>query len=478
MRIERIMNKKGVLLLFYLCMVSMIQAEMLKVSQDNCLFEREDGSPFLWIGDTAWELFHVLDREEAVYYLDNRKEKGFTVIQGVVLSELRGINEPNAYGDLPLIDKNPLTPNEKYFEHVDFIVREAQKRDLFIGMLPTWGDKVTAANGGEEVIFTPENAYTFGKFLGNRYKDNQIIWILGGDRNVETDVEYAIWNAMAKGIEEGDGGKNLITYHPRGEATSAYWFHNTEWLDFNAYQSGHARRYDKVYEYSEKHRLLFPRKPFVNAEPAYEDIGVRFWDFGDFSKTGKKRSDYLHSDGLIKDKSFYEAGIFDAHDVRVSAYWSFLSGAAGYTYGNNAIWQMFKPNGRCAIPALSYWNEALDRPGAQSMFYLSEFFKKYPLNSFFPDQSVIYGINPFNEEYIVAVTAKDKSFIIAYLSKGQNVKINTSKLSGKPSYKWYNPATGKYTENTPLSDSGICTFEAPTHGEENDWLLVIEADKH
>ena len=28
-------------------------------------------------------------------------------------------------------------------------------------------------------------------------------------------------------------------------------------------------------------------------------------------------------------------------DVRVSAYWSMISGAAGYTYGCNDIWQMY-----------------------------------------------------------------------------------------------------------------------------------------
>jgi hypothetical protein len=33
------------------------------------------------LGDTAWELFHRLTREEADLYLKDRAAKGFTVIQ-------------------------------------------------------------------------------------------------------------------------------------------------------------------------------------------------------------------------------------------------------------------------------------------------------------------------------------------------------------------------------------------------------------
>ncbi len=451
--------------------------QQLRVSKDNTLLEHEDGTPFLWIGDTAWEFFHVLNREEAIKYLNNRKEKGFSVVQAVILSEMQGINTPNAYGELPLKDKNPAKPNNKYFEHVDFIVKEAQKRGLYIGMLPTWGDKVTNANGGEGVIFTPENAYLYGKFLGKRYKSYSVIWILGGDRDVNSETESTIWNEMARGIKEGDDGRNLITYHPRGESTSAYWFHNTAWLDFNSYQSGHARRYDKVYEYNEKHRLLYPRKPFINIEPVYEDIGVRFWDFLDFSKKGRNKDDYLYPGGLIKDTGFFEEGVFNAHDVRVSAYWTFLSGAAGYTYGNNTIWQMLKPGGRCYVPALYYWEEALNRPGAESMAYVRKFFDKYPLNSFFPDQSVVYGMNRCNEWYIIAATANDYSFILAYLSKGQKVTLNLSKLSGGTySYRWYNPSTGVFSEKKAINGQQIQEFIPPSHGEENDWLLVVEAN--
>ena len=139
-------------------------SKSLRVSENGRFLQYDDGSPFFYLGDTAWELFHRLNRQQADTYLTNRAEKGFTVIQAVVLAQLNGLDEPNPYGALPLKDKDPQKPNEAYFEHVDYIVRQANKLGMFIGMLPSWG-KYWSTNNPEQVIFTEENARAYGKFL-------------------------------------------------------------------------------------------------------------------------------------------------------------------------------------------------------------------------------------------------------------------------------------------------------------------------
>ena len=88
----------------------------------------ERGEPFFYLGDTAWELFHRLTREEADLYLKDRAAKGFTVIQAVALAELDGLNTPNAYGDTPLHRNDPAQPNEAYFRHVDWVIDRANAR--------------------------------------------------------------------------------------------------------------------------------------------------------------------------------------------------------------------------------------------------------------------------------------------------------------------------------------------------------------
>ncbi|HYH55995.1 MAG TPA: DUF4038 domain-containing protein, partial [Anseongella sp.] len=139
-------------------------AQQLRVSENKRYLEYGNGEPFFWLGDTAWELFHRLNREEAVDYLENRAEKGFTVIQAVVLAEFDGLHAPNPYGHTPLINDDPARPDEAYFKHVDFIVNKARKLGLFIGMLPSWGDKVVKKWGMGPEVFSPENAFVYGKF--------------------------------------------------------------------------------------------------------------------------------------------------------------------------------------------------------------------------------------------------------------------------------------------------------------------------
>ncbi|MDX1284838.1 MAG: DUF4038 domain-containing protein, partial [Draconibacterium sp.] len=382
--------KKLYLTIFLIsCLFLTSFAQNLRVHESKRYLETTDGKPFLWIGDTAWELFHRLNREEAVEYLKNRKAKGINVIQAVVLAERDGLIIPNPYGVVPFNDLDPTQPNEAYFEHVDFIVNEAEKQGLYIGMLPTWGDKVFSNHpGAGPIVFNKENAGIYGEFLGNRYKDKPIVWILGGDRNIANDEVLEIWRAMASGITNGDNGKNLITYHPRGWSSSSKTLHNEEWLDFNMYQSGHSKKFTEVYQFAESDRNLKPTKPTIEGEPAYEDIAVKFWEHMDFSQPEKDRvpTGVLNEEGLIQDKSNFKDGFFDDYDVRVHAYWNFLAGACGYTYGNNAIWQMFKKGEGSAIPCLYDWRESMDRPGAFDLQHIRTLLKG-KFHKIIPDQS-------------------------------------------------------------------------------------------
>ena len=463
-------------LLMILLLPLFTNAQTLKVSSNNSYFETADGKPFLWIGDTAWELFHRLNREDATMYLKNRAEKGFTVIQAVVLAEIDGLKKPNAYGEIPLIGMDPSRPNEKYFEHVDFIVDEAKKLGLIVGMLPTWGDKVTPSGRGP-VIFNEQNAFVFGEFLGKRYKNKPIVWILGGDRDVANEQEKLVWRAMANGLKKGDGGNHLITYHPRGAHSSHEKLHNEEWLDFNMFQSGHSRKYADVYRFGETLLEVNPRKPFVEAEPAYEDIPVEFWKYLDWSNPLPVPENVLNEDHTIAKKEYFKQGFFDNHDVRVFAYWNFLAGVCGYTYGNNAIWQIFEKGGDMAIPCLTDWREALDRPGAESMRYVRKIFEHRPFHLLVPNQSVIMGSNPRDSLHVRAALASDKSFMMVYASVGQKLNINLSEMENGAIAWWYNPRNGKSKKIGKIKNEKSNQFVPPTAGRGNDWLLVLDDSK-
>lgn len=246
------MSKIGILRLAMACVmlagatalsaVDGSKACSIKVSDNNRFLQYSDGRPFFYLGDTAWELFHKLSREEADRYLSDRASKGFTVIQAVALAELDGLSVPNAYGFLPLEDGDPSRPavkagsNNDYWDHVDYIVNRANELGLCIGFLPTWG---RYWHDGDRPAFNVENAERYGRFLGQRYKDANLIWILGGDRNPENENQKEVIRAMARGLRAGDGGAHLMTYHSTGWCGSSQFFHNDDWLDFNMRQNGH-----------------------------------------------------------------------------------------------------------------------------------------------------------------------------------------------------------------------------------------------
>ena len=139
---------------------------------------------------------------------------------------------------------------------------------------------------------------------------------------------------------------------------------------------------------------------------------------------------------------------------------------------------MYKPGGKYHVPCLTFWDGALDRPGAECMRYVKSLLTMYPLDRFRPDLSVLFGINYNDASYITPVLAKDKTFILVYLSQGQDVRIQMSKLRSFGKAYWFNPRNGARTLIGAVENKGIRTFNAPGEAGErgNDWILILEAD--
>ncbi len=431
--------------------VSMMAAKplpKLKVSDNQRFLVTAEGKPFFYLADTAWELFHRLDRVQAVRYLDTRAAQGYTAIQAVALAELDGIVDPNAYGKLPLIEKDPARPalGTGYWEHVDYIIHEANQRGLYIALLPTWGSWV---GDKERTIFTVANAQTYGEFLGRRYKDKGIIWILGGDRT-PTGVE-PVWRAMAKGIAVGVTGKEdysavLMSFHPRGGQTSSTQFHNDGWLDFNMQQNGHGIPGKAVpYAKMAKDYALTPVKPAIDGEPLYEDHPLGF---------NAKLNGYS----------------FDAH-VRQYAWWDVFSGGAGHTYGNHSVWQMFAPGRKPINGPLLYWDQAISRPGAAQMQHLRFLMESRPYLSRVPDQSLI--VDALTESDYVAATRGD-GYAMIYSGQGRKFTVKLPQLAAKLKGWWYNPRTGSVHEAGEFDNSAPREFTCPSEGFGSDWTLVLD----
>lgn len=435
-----------------------LKAQRLVVHESGRHLVTEEGKPFFWMADTAWELFHRCTREEADLYLAKRASQGFNVIQAVVLAELDGLNAPNPYGAVPLIDKDPLRPNEKYFEHVDFIVDRANELGLYIALLPTWGDKLYSDSWGiGPEVLDVENARGFGEWIGKRYRErDNLIWIIGGDRNPrEGSQDIEVWNALAEGITEGVGGydRALMSFHPQPRAGggSSTWFHEERWLDFNMHQTGHCADHG-TYAHIDHDYALLPAKPVLDGEPLYEDHPNCF--------------------------NAKELGYSIPGDIRRIMYWNVFAGACGQTYGCHDVWQMYKLDRAPINGPLRPWTEALDLPMANQVGHLKDLMLSRPFLARIPDQSMIVGSQTEEMDHVSSTRDVQGRYAMIYFPKGGKAHLDLTALSPNRLFTWwYDPRTGNSFRGENLKKSDKVEIEAPTSGKGHDWVLVIDSEK-
>lgn len=315
-------------------------------------------------------------------------------------------------------------------------------------MLPTWGDKVNKKWGLGPEIFTPENARSFGAFLGQRYRDKPIIWMLGGDRAVENDGHLAIWRALAAGLQAGDGGAHLITYHTQGQQSSAPALHNETWLDFNTCQSGH--NYNNAnYNFITADYNRTPPKPCLDAEPGYEDHPAAFNPAN---------------------------GFMDQYDVRKFAYWAVFAGALGHTYGCHDIWQFFDPARHDSVNhARTPWRAALHLPGAEQLRHLRKLVESRPFLTRIPDQSLLASDAGEGTDHVQATRNADGSYAFVYIPSGRAVAVHMDKLSGATvQAAWYDPRLGTTTPIGSFHSAQVLQWTPPTSGPDHDWVLILD----
>jgi hypothetical protein len=418
----------------------------LRVSANGRYFVDQRGTPFFYLGDTAWLIFQRLDRAEVEEYLRDRADKGFTVIQAYVL---RGLGErhpdgvASLIGEPPLIDRDPTQLNEAFFSNVDYVVNRANELGFVMGLVVS---KSWHVNEHPERVFDKENAYAFGKILGERYKDNAVIWFVGGDSAPGKDGD--IWVAMARGITEGSGGSQLICYHGSGRTSSSEWFHTADWLDFNSIQSGHkwGARPD---EFVAKDYALSPPKPTVDMEPPYEN----------------------HPTGPDTPR-------IDSHEVRRGAYGAMLSGAAGHGYGALDLFYLYK-EGDGPFPRDGFlpWRQAITYEGSRQVGLMRHLFEENPWYKLVPDQTVIASGMGEGIRQVHAARAEDGSFLVAYLPQGEPVGIHLDRLSGATVHaRWFDPRNGTWQDAGTFPNIGTHEFVAPSHEPKNDWVLVLTGE--
>jgi len=438
------------------------QVKRLSISPNNRFFQTTDGNPFFWIGDTGWLLFVKCNREEAVEYLETRRQQGFNVVQVMVLHDMN--NTKNVYGDYALVKEDASRPNVTdgnnfnnaeaydYWDHVEFIVKEAEKRGIYMAMVPVWGSNV------KEGKVNAQQGEAYARFLANRYKSQtNIIWLNGGDVKGTEGME--VWKVMGTTLKQYNPD-HLLTYHPRGRTSSSDWFHTETWLDFNMFQSGHKNYAQDTssnetnhygednWKFAEVDYKLKPVKPTMDGEPSYENIPQG-----------------LHDSLQPRWKD---------SDLRRYAYWSVFAGGAGFTYGENSVMQFNKMGDWTANYGVTKdWKEAIYSPGAIQMVFL----KKLMLSkSYFDRVPAQEAVVNSGERYDRVAATQGRRYALFYVYNGRSFQADLEKLNFKAKRaRWFNPKNGEVQRQTFKRERGIREFDPPGEKENgNDWVLILE----
>lgn len=432
----------------------------LKVSSNGRYFTTTANDPFFWLGDTGWLLFSKLNREEAEKYLEDRRQKGFNVIQVMVLHSL---SARNVYGDSALVNKDASKPlvtegnsfsdsvQYDYWDHIDFMIDKAAEKNLYMALVPVWGSNVKAGHVDQQ------QGEQYAIFLAERYKDRtNIIWLNGGD--VKGSDSLNVWNKIGNTLRAHDPN-HLITFHPRGRTQSSQWFHNESWLDFNMFQSGH-RRYEQDtsredlrygednWRYIETDYQQKPVKPTLDGEPSYEAIPQG-----------------LHDTTQVR---------WTDSDVRRYGYWSVFAGACGYTYGHNSVMQMLKPTDtKSAYGAKDFWFDAIQSPGAAQMVHLKNLMLSRSYEDRVPDQSLIIDQG---DHYHYKVATRGKDYVMFYTYTGEPFTAKMGVIDGdQVKASWYSPRDGSTTPIGNIDNKEQHTFDPPGLPQNgNDWVLILD----
>lgn len=307
--------KKNLLITQYVGNNPLYKHGSLQISTSKQNFEHTDGTPFFWFGDTWWMgLCKRLSWPEDFQLLTaDRVEKGFSVIQIVAglypdmdSFDERGENEAG----FPW-EKEYETINPAYFDRADERIDWLVHSGLMPCILGSWGYYLFELG--------TEKMKQHWRYIIARWGAYPVIWTLAG----ETSMPYYLsknrkkeqqellegWSEVGKYIKKIDPYERLLTVHPIHIGRDQIIDNSI--MDFDMLQTEHLGRtsVEKTLKTLETELDREPKIPVVVAEVNYEGI---------------LNSNYAQMQRL--------------------AFWSsIISGANGFTYGANGVWQVNQP---------------------------------------------------------------------------------------------------------------------------------------
>lgn len=421
----------------------------LRVNENGRYFEYADGTPFYWLGDTLWLIYTTRCTLEAVLprYIEDRKQKGFTVIQIVAGRPGGSELEWNGVHDRPHWFSNEAGEpyeeryariNPRYFQLLDAKIELLHRAGLVPCIMGFWGF---------DIKIGLQAAKQYWGYLLARYGACNVVWSVAGEYFFTSDVKA--WRSLGRYIKKNDPYAHPLSLHSTAPHSGSRHYHNEKWYDFNMPQIGHVLSFRQHIEALPLNDYqMKPPKPSIMAESWYEN--------------------HPNSEGGGPRR-------IQAEDVRFAAYVSLLQGCIGQTYGAHGIWNLYEQSDHLLWDDFhrpDSWDHDLDLPGSMQMKYLKDAFSQVDWPHLVPMSDNI-TTPQFTHGYLAGVHG---NCYIAYITGKQcDVMLFLPPVRDYEG-KWMNPATGQWQQ---------CKHECAPYGSwfrwsavtpgSGDWVLILKA---
>lgn len=425
----------------------------LRVSDDHYSLEHADGTPFLWLGDTAWNGPLLATEAEWSHYLHERVRQGFSAVQWVATHWIAA-PEGDREGMVAFTGSDTIAINPAFFQRLDHYVDATQAAGLLnvpvLLWAAGWGRPATMAiNPG--LSLPDDQAILLARYMIARWQANAVIWILPGDGNYR-DEHAERWRKIGRAVFDAASHAPTIL-HPGGMQWVSDEFRDESWLDIIGYQSGHG-------DGNETWRWLVdgppaedwrsePARPHINLEPPYENHLAY--------QSGQPHSDF---------------------NVRRALYWSLLNApTAGVTYGGHGVWGWddgsSPPTAHPTTGTPLPWRKALVMPAAEQMAYVKRFFSALPWWKLRPAPELLLRQpgDEDTEQHISVARTTDGAAVVVYTPIDSTILLDAKELPETYAARWFNPRNGSFTDAQGEWTANGVQFSTPSRG---DWALLID----
>lgn len=400
------------------------------------------GAPLFVHGDSIWEAPVRATLAQWTQILDDRKSRGFNAIL-IELIEHRFNSAPtyrNVNGDDPFTTMSPVawnSPTAAYWNFVESLVAAAESRGMLLVIFPAFYGFSTGVQGWDQELASANAAdlQTYGDYLGQRFGNRNVLWVKGGDNDMDATSRAKQENIFT-GITGRDPGALLTAETDQNLHTVASQVWGTSAINVNS-----------TYDYSGSlvsagatAYAVSPTRPFFLIEARYENESVTLLN------------------------------------MRQSYWTNWLAGGCGDCIGVNPLWSLGDPNAGGNIGAAAAISGYLGSPGTLHRAVMATLVNAVSWWLLAPSTGTAL-VTGGGSSTVAPALASDGSFAAVWKNNASSITFDMTAIThGSVRIRRMDPTTGGFTTVGTFANTGTQTVTHPGNNAagDPDWVFVLD----